>query len=66
MLKPFSIFGLGFLFYMISPKLREDVHTALGAGVGAMDRNAPYSYIAGGVVVIISVVIAFNRGSRAR
>ena len=31
-----------------------------------MDRNAPYSYIAGGIVVIISMVVAFNRGSRAR
>jgi hypothetical protein len=66
MLKPFSIFGLGFLFYMISPKLRGDVHTALAFGVGTMDRNAPYSYIAGGILVIISVVIAFNRGARAR
>ena len=66
MLRPFSIFGLGFLFYMISPKLRGDVHTALAAGVGAMDRNAPWSYVAGGVVVLISMVIAFNRGSRAR
>jgi hypothetical protein len=66
MLKPVSIFGLGFLFYMISPKLRGDVHTALAAGVGAMDRNAPYSYIAGGVLVIITMVIAFNRGARAR
>jgi hypothetical protein len=66
MLKPVSIFGLGFLFYMISAKLRGDVHTALAAGVGAMDRNAPYSYVAGGILVIITMVIAFNRGARAR
>ena len=66
MLKPFSIFGLGIIFYMISPVLRGDVHTALAAGVNAMDRNAPYSYAAGGILVLISVVIAFNRGSRAR
>jgi hypothetical protein len=66
MLKPFSIFGLGFIFYMISPKLRMDVHNALAAGVSAMDRNAPYSYVAGGILVIISMVVAFNRGARAR
>jgi hypothetical protein len=66
MLKPFSIFGLGFLFYMISPVLRTDVHMGLAAGVNAMDRNAPYSYVAGGILVIITMVIAFNRGARAR
>ena len=66
MLKPISIFGLGFLFYMISPKLRGDVHTALAAGVMAMDRNSPWSYIVGGIVVIVAMVVAFNRGSRAR
>ncbi len=66
MLRPFSIFGLGFLFYIISPKLRMDVHMALAAGVNTMDRNAPYSYIAGGILVIITMVIAFNRGARAR
>jgi hypothetical protein len=66
MLKPFSIFGLGFLFYIISPRLRGDVHTALAAGVMTMDRNAPYSYVAGGILVLVTMVIAFNRGAQAR
>ena len=53
MVRAFSMFGLGGLFLMISPEAATgDVHTALGAGVETMDRYAPYSYIAGGILVL--------------
>src|SRR5260370_27991119 len=61
MLKPFSIFGFGFLFYIISPRLRAHVHTALAASVMTMDRNAPYSYVPGRILVPLTMVIAVNR-----
>ena len=66
MLKAFSVFGLGIIFYLISPRLQSDVHTALAGGVMFMDRNSPYSYGMGGVLVLCTLVYSFYRGSQAR
>jgi hypothetical protein len=66
MLRAFGIFGLGFVFLTISPKLRDQVQGAIGVGVNAMDSYAPYSYAAGVIVVLVTLVVSFNRGSQAR
>ncbi len=66
MLRAFSIFGLGGIFLAISPKLRGEVHDALGLGVSTMDAYSPYSYAAGVILIIISLIISFNRGAQAR
>jgi uncharacterized membrane protein (DUF106 family) len=66
MLRAFGISGLGILFLVISPKLRDQVEGAIGVGVSAMDYYAPYSYAAGVIAVLVTLVVSFNRGSQAR
>ena len=66
MLRAASTFGLGGLFLMISPKLREQAWGAVGGGVSAMDSHAPYSYIAAGLLVIVALMVSFCRGAQAR
>jgi hypothetical protein len=66
MLRAFGIFGLGIVFLMISPKLRDQVQGAIGVGVTAMNTYAPYSYAAGVIAVLVTMIVSFNRGSQAR
>jgi hypothetical protein len=66
MLRALSIFGLGGLFLAISPKLRDQVQGALGAGVAAMDAYSPYSYAVGVILVLVTMIVSFNRGAQAR
>ena len=66
MLRAFGIFGLGIVFLTISPKLRDQVQGAIGIGVTTMDAYAPYSYAAGVIAVLITMIVSFNRGSQAR
>ena len=66
MLRAFSMFSLGGIFLAISPKLRGQVWDTIGVGVTTMDFYAPYSYIAGGILVLITMVISFHRGAQAR
>ena len=58
--------GLGIVFLTISPKLRDQVQAAIGAGVTTMDTYAPYSYAAGVIAVLVTLVVSFNRGSQVR
>ncbi len=66
MLRALSIFGLGGIFLAISPKLRGEVNGALGFGVSTMEAYSPYSYAAGIILVLITMVVSFNRGAQAR
>jgi hypothetical protein len=66
MLRAASMFGLGGIFLWISPKLRDQAMGALGGGVTAMDLYAPYSYIAGGLLVFVALMVSFYRGAQAR
>jgi uncharacterized membrane protein (DUF106 family) len=66
MLRAFGIFGLGIVFLMISPKLRDQVQSVIGVGVTTMDTYAPYSYAAGVIAVLVTLIVSFNRGSQAR
>ena len=66
MLRVASMFGLGGIFLMISPKLRDQAWGALGGGVSAMDFYAPCSYIAGGLLVFFVLIVSFYRGAQAR
>ena len=65
MMRFLSISGLGAIFLAISPPLRNQVHGALGAGVSSMEFYAPYSYVAGVILVLATLVFSFNRGSKA-
>ena len=66
MLRVFSAFGLGIIFLWISPHLRNDCTRAIGAGAAAMTFYSPYSYIASGIAVLISMMMAFKRNSEPR
>ena len=66
MLRGLSIFGLGAIFLAISPKLRDQVHDALGVGVSTMNAYSPYSYAAGVILILVSLIVSFNRGAQAR
>ena len=66
MTRALSLFGLSAVFLLISAPLRELALGVIDKGVSAVVLYAPYSYVAGGLMVFASMVIAFNRGSRAR
>jgi hypothetical protein len=66
MTRAISIFGLTALFLAVSPPLRKDVLGVIGSGVSVMVLYAPFSYIVGCLLVFAAMVVAFNRGSRAR
>jgi hypothetical protein len=66
MARAISLFGLTALFLIVSEPLRKDVLGVIGKCVLAMQLYAPISYVLGVILVLVSMVFAFNRGSRAR
>jgi hypothetical protein len=66
MVRVISLFGLTALFLLVSVPLRKDVMGVINKCVLAMQYYAPFSYIAGVILVLVSMVVSFNRGSRAR
>jgi hypothetical protein len=66
MSRALSLFGLSALFLAVSKPLRDDVLGVINKCVVAMQFYAPLSYVVGVILVLISMVVAFNRGSRAR
>ena len=66
MLHAIAIFGLGAIFYVISPTVRAQVHDGLGYIVNHLVLYAPWSYVAGVMLVLASMVVAFHRGAKAR
>jgi hypothetical protein len=66
MVRGLCVFGLSALFLAVSPPLRKQVMGVIDSGVSVMVLYAPLSYIAGVLLVLAAMVIAFNRGSRAR
>ena len=66
MLRPFSCFGLGILFLMISPHLRRDATNTIAVFANTMSRYAPLSYVATGIAVLIIMMMAFKRGAQPR
>ena len=66
MVRAISLFGLAAIFLAVSPVLRTDVLGVINKCVLAMQFYAPFSYVLGVILVLASMVVAFNRGSRAR
>ena len=66
MVRAISLFGLTALFLLASPALRNDVLGVIDGAVKAMQHYAPFSYVLGVILVLVSMVVAFNRGSRVR
>jgi hypothetical protein len=59
------MFSLGFLFLAISPKLRNQVIDAIGAGVMTLDRYSPYS-TSRAALILVTLLASFYRGAQAR
>jgi hypothetical protein len=66
MVRAFAMFGLGGIFLLISPKLRDSVQLAIGSLYTGMQVYAPFSYVAFGLLVIGAVVTSFYRGAQPR
>ena len=66
MLRAASIFGLAAIFLSISPNLRATVQEVIGSAYMGVQLYAPYSYVAGVLLVITALIVSFNRGSQAR
>ena len=66
MVRAISLLGLGGGFLMISPKLRGSVTESLGSFSHQMELYSPYSYIGGGVVAILALLVSFYRGAQPR
>jgi uncharacterized membrane protein len=64
MVRALALFGLSALFLTVSAPLREQVLGVIAAAVTAMQYYAPFSYIVGVILVLVAMVVAFNRGSR--
>lgn len=66
MIRAISMFGFGGIFLAISPQLRNDAYGALGKGAFFMSFYSPFSYIALAIAALISMMVAFKTGARAR
>jgi hypothetical protein len=66
MVRAFAMFGLGGLFLLISPKLRESVQEAIGSVYLGMQVYAPFSYVAFGLLVLVVMLGSFYRGAQPR
>jgi hypothetical protein len=62
--RAFSFIGFGGVFLMISPKLRDTVNAGMLSATKEMELYSPYSYIAGGVLVLLTLVISMYRGAQ--
>jgi len=58
--------GLGALFLVISPTIRQTVLDAIGAIDHEFEVYAPYSYVAGVMMILLMLIISFHRGAQPR
>ena len=66
MLRATGTIGLGVLFVMISPALRETLVDDAQALQHALVSNSPFSYIAVGIAVLGGMMFALHRASQPR
>jgi len=66
MLRAIAGFSMGLVFLFISPNLRATVTGLIGSFEHQLDLYSPFSYVGCGVVVLLTLVISFNRGAQAR
>jgi len=58
--------GLAAIFLAISPKIRQFVLDGIGAIDHQFEQYAPYSYVAGVVLVLLLLMMSFYRGAQPR
>ena len=55
---------MGTLFLMISPNIRQSVLGVIGSIDHQFELYAPYSYVAGAVLVLLILMMSFYRGAQ--
>jgi len=55
---------MGGVFLTISPKLRYSLLDGIAAITHEMELYAPYSYIAGAVLVLLALMMSLYRGAQ--
>ena len=55
---------MGGLFLAISPKIRQTCLDGIGAVSHQMELYAPYSYVAGMLLVLFVLMMSFYRGAQ--
>ena len=58
--------GLGAVFLVVSPAIRQTVLDAIGGIDHEFEVCAPYSYVAGVVMVLLILIMSFHRGAQPR
>jgi hypothetical protein len=66
MFRAMGMFGLGFLFLVISPGLRGTVFGGIGAFTNFVDQNSPLSYVGLGVVILAALMFMVYRAAQPR
>ena len=66
MLRIMGTIGLGILFLLISPVLRETIVDDAQACQLVMANNSPGSYIALGVAILLGMMYALHRAAQPR
>ena len=56
--------GMGGLFLVISPNIRQTVLDGIGFINHEFELYAPYSYVAGVVLVLLVAMMSFNCGAQ--
>ena len=59
-----GILRLGGLFFIISPQIRQTVLNGIGSIGNQCELYAPYSYVAGVVLVLLLLMMSFSRGAQ--
>jgi hypothetical protein len=57
---------LGSLFLIISPKIRQNLLDGIGSIAHQFELHAPYSYVAGVVLVLLVFMMSLHRGAQPR
>ena len=60
-----SLSVMGFLFLTISPRLRTELSSCIDSGMNSMSANAPWSWVAFGLVLIVVFLFSLYRGAQA-
>jgi hypothetical protein len=66
MFRALGIFGLGFLFVMISPALRVSLLADAAAIHQTIEDTSPFSYVGLGLLTLMGVMFAMHRASKPR
>jgi hypothetical protein len=66
MTRAIGMMGMGGLFLLISPKLRDSLMGGLASGIIGMDKYSPYSYVGLVALTLVALMFYVSRASAPR